>query len=221
MNKILIVLIFILIIPIVNSWKDDTHMQFVENVYHSMPFELQNELNLSRMKEGSVAPDKYFKDFKMHHYPFSYNLAKKWLENKTDISYSFGVAAHYTADSFVAAHNVAGEKYNDHEYFELQATWHISEIECKDYGFKLDQLGIARKNAKDWYVWLKSKDKSIANNEVDEAMIFIYSIAINYFNYKCRDKTLISYDNKFNNLKIIQASLIFLLGLPLLYFFKN
>ena len=221
MNKFLILIVFIIYCLNVNAWKDDTHIMFAENVYYSMPDELQAKLNLSRMKEGSVAPDKDFKDFKRHHYPDSLYLSKLWLNNKTDVSYSFGVASHYISDSFVAPHNIVGEKYNDHAYFESQAFYYSPKAKCKDYGFKLDELKIATKNKQDWNKWLNGKDREIVHEEVDEAMAFVYSIAINYFNYTCRYESEIIYENFYDKKDIIFSSIIFISGLPLLYFFKN
>lgn len=221
MNKIIFLLIIIIISVNVNAWKDDTHMMFVENIYYSMPDEMQKTLNLSRMREGAVAPDKYFKDFKRHHYPDSLPLAKSWLNNKSDVSFSFGVAAHYISDSFVAAHNIPGENYNDHSYFESQVLYYRSLIKCKDYGFKLEDLKMGVKNKADWNPWLKSKDRNIPEKEVDEAMAFMYSIAVNYFNYTCRKEADFSYEPIYSKKDIIKGIIVLISGLPLLYFFKN
>ncbi len=223
MDKFVFLVVLLLYLPNSYAWKWDTHFSIVESVYYSMPNELQSKVNFSRMKEGSVAPDKNFKDFKKHSYPASLILAKKWLSDKSDMAYNFGVASHYISDSFVAAHNIAGEDYNDHERFEITVLKYKPEVECRNYNLNLDRdLVKATESKKDWGFWLKTKDKKIVQKEVDNVMRLIYSISLDYFNYTCRQSTKVTNEGLFTNKRdIIKAAAILLFGLPLLYFFKD
>src|SRR3990170_830062 len=106
MNKkyLMVFLYLLLAIPTSYSWNFRTHETFVENVYNSFPRNIQSNLNLTALKEGSTAPDNVFRDYRNHHYPPSYTKALFWLNktktsynesNYNEASYSFGVASHY------------------------------------------------------------------------------------------------------------------------------
>ena len=164
-----LVIVLLLILPAVNAWKAETHKNIIEYVYLNLPIEQQERLNLTKLKEGAIAPDRDFKDFRNHHYPPSLNKAKLWLDNDTDLSYNLGVASHYIVDSFVAPHNIKGEKYSDHSNFESQVSSYYPSVECKDYGFSLEDLKFGTKNYQDWNLWLKTKNNNIPKREVDEA----------------------------------------------------
>ncbi len=221
MSKFIFIILFLLIAENVYAWKTNTHQEFAENVYYSMPDELQSKLDLNKMKEGSIAPDKFFKDSKNHYYPMSLILAKKWLNNKSDLSYNFGIATNYISDSFDAPYSVIGKNTKDKNLFEGMVSNYKTNVQCEDYGLDLDKDLIKSANNKvDWIKWLGNRDKKIVEKEYDESMMFIYSAAIKEFNYTCRNKTLLN-DEYFDENSLIKAGLIFLFGLPLLYFFKD
>ena len=161
-----ILIILLLLLPTVYAWKAETHENIIEYVYLNLPIEVQTQLNITKLKEGAVMPDRDFKDFRRHHYPASLEEANKWLNNNSDLSLNLGIASHYITDSFAAPHNIPGEEYYDHSYFEKQVTYYYPNIECKDYGFTINNLHIAAKNSEDWGIWLKTKDKKIPQKEV-------------------------------------------------------
>lgn len=202
--------------PTTNAWKWNTHENMIEYIYLNLPLEKQQELNLTKLKEGSITPDKYFKDFKKHHYPPSLEESKKWLNNNTDISLNIGIASHYISDSFAAPHNIVGEEYKDHDKFEGQVNYYTSSMGCKDYGFKLEELRIATQTSKDWNFWLKNKDKKLPQKGVDQSTEFLFSIILNKLNTTCITKTKIEEIPFFNKKKIIIISIFILLGLYLL-----
>src|SRR3989344_1639489 len=119
LKKIFLILSILLLIPNVFAWNWFTHQEIGENVYNALPEDLQNKLNLEKIKEGTIAPDKDFKDNVRHHYPQSYNLTLHWLDvaknsletqDYDNASYAFGVATHYVSDSFSAPHYVKNEQ---------------------------------------------------------------------------------------------------------------
>lgn len=171
--------------PAVHAWKADTHKNIIEYVYLNLPEEAQSRLNLEKLKEGAVMPDRDFKDFRNHHHPNSLREAQKWLNNNTDLSLNLGIASHYITDSFAAPHNIAGEKYSDHNYFEQQVRYYYPDSGCMDYGFNLDDLKIAVKNKKDWNLWLRTKDKTMPQREVEESTRFLFSIVLKKLNTTC------------------------------------
>ena len=79
MKKFVFIILLFFFIPSVISWNWNTHQNIAEKIYYSLPFEEQNNLNLSLIKEGSIAPDKDFKDNVLHHYPPSLNKSLYWL----------------------------------------------------------------------------------------------------------------------------------------------
>ncbi len=214
-----IFIIMVLLLPVSYAWKAETHQNIVEYIYLSLPEDAQSKLDLEKLKEGSVMPDRDFKDFKKHHYPAALNEAHKWLNNGTDLSLNLGIASHYMADSFAAPHNIAGEKYSDHNYFEQQVKYYYPVSVCMDYGFKLENLGIGVNNKKDWDLWLKTKDKSIPENEVEESTKFLFSVILKKLNTACNDISVEVTEKKyFTKRKII---LIFTALLAGLYFLKR
>ncbi len=203
-------------LPNVYAWQWNTHQNIIEFVYLHLDQETQQKLNLTALREGAIIPDRDFKDVQFHHYPSALTEAKKWLNNDTDISLNLGIASHYITDSFVAAHNVKKEKPADHAKFENQVKTYLPNVDCKNDGSKLEDLEKATINAKDWPVWLKTKDKKIAEREVDEATIFLFSIILTELNASCRSKTNIIKTEFITNEKKIIITFIFFIGLFLL-----
>ena len=227
MKKITIIILCFLIIPSVSAWGWNTHQMFVEKVYDSMPLELQSKLNLSLMKEGAIAPDKDFHDNVWHHYPPRYNLSLKCLDfdchnecNYTDASYRFGVATHYISDSFVAPHNIRNEPSKLHSEFERQK--YISKVKCNDYNLDLKKnLEIGSENSKDWGEWMLNKDEKIVNREVDQAMMLVYSVAFDKFDFKCAKLTKIEFMKGYFTKRNFIIGIIFLGVIILTLYFLN
>ncbi len=221
MNKCLL-LIFVLLITANNSfaWNSIGHKKLVENVYYSMPRELQEKLNLTLMKEGAVAPDLVFHDVVKHHYPYSKDLAYKWLSNISNISefaFNFGVASHYISDSFVAPHYISHEDPKLHSEFESQVNYYSVKTKCSDYNYTLDDLAIGAENKKDWEPWLKTKDKSIPQKEFEEAQKFVYTFAIKKLNYSCTDNSLVFEEKPLLNFNRQEQTIAYILFLGLIF----
>ncbi len=202
--------------PAAYSWQWDTHQNIIEYVYLSLPVETQLQLNLTKLKEGAIIPDKDFKDHRRHHYPESLEEARKWLNNDSDLSLNLGIASHYITDSFAAPHNIFGENYDDHADFEKQVGRYYPSVDCQDYNFTLNNLNIATKNSQDWKVWLKTKNKEIPEREVDESAKFLFSIVLDKLNATCGIKTEIEEIPYFNKRKIMVISIITITSILLL-----
>ena len=202
MKKYIISLIILLfILPQQGmAWTWDGHQLIVENIYDSMPEELQNKLDLEMLKEGSIAPDKTFKDFINHHYPRSYDKYLYYInlstynyknQNYKQASFNFGVASHYISDSFVAPHYVRYESEYLHSKFEDQGLDYKIDINCKVI---LSQdlnktLSIeASSKQKEWKNWLKTKDNTMPSEKLQAAQDIILSISEDTFSYKCIQK---------------------------------
>ncbi|MBS3167881.1 zinc dependent phospholipase C family protein [Candidatus Woesearchaeota archaeon] len=216
MKYLINLILLFLLIPTVNAWKWTTHENIIEYVYYNLPLEKQQELNLTKLKEGSIIPDRDFRDTRKHSLPKSLEEAEKWLNNDSDLSLNIGIASHYISDSFVAPHNIAGEDYDDHAKYEGQVKYYYPNSDCKDYGYRLEDLKIASKNSKNWNLWLKTKNKSVPEKEVEESTKFLFSIILNKLNTTCIEKTKIEEIPYFNRKKLIISSLILLIGLYLI-----
>lgn len=193
MNKpVLLIFVFILLAINVNAWNSKTHESLVENVYYSMPENLQNKLNLTELKYGSTAPDLVFHDTVRHHYPQSQQLAYNCLQNITDLktfSYNFGVASHYITDSFVSPHYISKEEQKDHTAFETFKNYTI-KTNCANYNHTLNDLYLGEKNKEDWQPWLDTKNPAIPQKELEQSQQFLFSIAIQMLNYSCSKEVI-------------------------------
>ena len=139
MNHTKTLIIAILLLTPVLSWDWDTHRWSAEQICNDFECNQCEEYVIN----GSIAPDKEFKDFINHH---SYNKswecqegnwtcpdfddfvalekAEQWLNNKTEgcsYYYNIGVAAHYYMDSKVFWHRTQKENYEAcHRPFETK-----------------------------------------------------------------------------------------------------
>lgn len=224
MNKGLIslILVFLAVFTVnCNAWVWETHQNIVDKVYSDMPRELQVKLNLSLMEEGSIAPDKVFHNNVLHHYPQSYELALKALNENNDwdnISYNFGIATHYISDSFSAPHYISNEPYKLHEEFEKQIKNYIPKTKCYNYRIDLKKgLENGSLNYREWGEWLLTKNKEIPEREVEQAMTLVYSIAFDKFNFNCNNKTRVEYAKGFFNWNGFFKFLIFIGIILVLY----
>ncbi len=219
--KYSIIILILLIMPSAYAWNWNTHQHIMEYVYLNLPPEKKLELNLTKLLDGAIIPDRDFKDHRNHHYPDSLEKAQNWLNNDTDLSLSIGIASHYITDSFVAPHNVMGESGAMHSKFENQVSNYYPKVECKDYNYTLEDLKIGTENAKDWDLWLKTKDKTIPEREVDQATKFLFSIVLKKLNVDCTGKTVVTETPYINTNKIILISLTIVIGLISLFIKKR
>ncbi len=192
-----LLLVLLLSLP-VSAWNWETHQALTEAFYYSVDATTQQRLNLTALQEGSVAPDKVFRDFRRHSYPYSLERALYWLDEmkKTndvrEQSYAFGVATHYIADSFSAPHNVAGERYRDHAQYEDQASEDYVYVACANRPYDLaEELGAATEESETWQTWLRTKNKSYPFRAVADAMDLVYAVGLREFSASCGNLTTI------------------------------
>lgn len=192
-----------LILPISNAWDWNTHKLFVDRVYYSLNL---TELNLTLMEEGSITPDKDFKDTYLHHCPYSFGISTKWLriakeaylkKDYENSSYAFGVASHYITDSFSNPHYLPTEPYLLHQRYEKQVDYYTSKTGCgfytNDTNSTLFEESINSRRL--WNSWLIKKDKKIPENQVGKAMELVYSTSLTTFNKKC--VKVVKFENSF------------------------
>lgn len=207
-------ILFILLIGNVNAWNSYYHKSLAEKAYYSIDFETQKNLNLTLILKGSTDPDLVFHDVVKHHYPPSYELAVKWLDkakigyqNKeySDASYSFGVASHYIADSFVSPHYISKEPGNLHSEFENIDRKYKFKTRCYYSEYNLNQtLYSGSLNKEDWALWLMNKDENIPKKELEQALTALYPIAIEAFNSSCNNFETEITKRKFNLLNFFR-----------------
>lgn len=196
--RLIFALFAVLTSLLVSAWNWDTHEAQVKSVYYSLPEDLQLSLNLSAMEEGSIAPDKVFKDFKEHHYPDSYIEAKKWLEDAQQsliskdynkLSYSIGVMSHYIADSFSAPHYLP-DVYKDHKKYEDQGSSRYNKVKCGRSEQSLqDLMSVGVKEQDSWDPWLKSKSSKIPQEAVEKSTKVIFSVVSQLLDLECPTQT--------------------------------
>jgi hypothetical protein len=176
-------LIFVLI-PVGHAWKWDTHASIVEETYYALPPEVQANLSLDALRDGSNDPDEEFHDFRSHSFTSSYYKAINWLDkgkyayqqgNYYDASYCFGVASHYISDTFSAPHCTHDESSSLHTQYEAQGNSlkpHISYNDTDLYammstGYQQGQLS--------WQNWIATDNSIIVQNNLDNATTASYS----------------------------------------------
>jgi hypothetical protein len=179
------------------AWTWEGHNLIVDSVYYSMNDDARLRLNLSAMRDGSVAPDAVFHDNRFHHYPPSYRLASDFLNKSgqayddndySNASYLFGVASHYISDSFAAPHNVEREDMKLHSLFEKQAVSALN-VRCRKEGYDLETaLRIAAENSRDWEEWLKRRNNEIPRRELEQSLELVMPAALDIFNASCSNR---------------------------------
>ena len=188
MNKSLIISLFLIgalfiQIPAASAWNWNTHQEIVESNYNSLPSDIQQNLNLNKMEEGSRDPDFKFFDFKYHSYPNSYGKAEEWLNkgqyyykigNYNYSSYCYGVASHYISDSFSAPH-CAGASGPNHLLYETQASFLTPEVIQSTEDLNSEMNGGRTSGKSDWSDWLKTKSDSDVQKDLDMATSASYS----------------------------------------------
>lgn len=207
----------------VDAWNFNGHQAIVETAYYHAGFSLQQRLNLTLLKEGSIAPDKNFHDVRLHHYPPSYYLAERWLKSAKNnyslgdynkASYAFGVASHYISDSFVAPHYTSREPGSLHAEFERLKNFRVN-IKCYKSNIDLNEsLYQASRNREDWTSWVLSKNESIPRKEFEQAINLTIPVFITTFNSTCN---LFQTEIIKRNFIINQNMIIFLSLISMLY----
>jgi len=222
------IILFLLLISSVDAWNFKGHQGIVEIVYYKSDFGLQERLNLTLLKEGAIAPDRVFHDVRLHHYPPSYYLAEKWLDDAKEqyelkdynkASYSFGVASHYISDSFVAPHYVSKEPGYLHSEFEAQAIKNLDlNIKCYNANINLNETlskGVENKN--DWTLWVLTKNETIPKKEYGQALNAAFPIFLEVFNSTCNNFHTEITRQKFN----FNKSFVFIVLILIIYILKN
>ena len=207
-------ILFILLASSADAWNSYYHRSLAEKAYYSLDFSTQEKLNLTLIKEGATTPDLVFHDVVKHHYPPSYNLAVKWLNdanvnyekgNYNDASYSFGVASHYITDSFVAPHYTSKEPGNLHSEFENIDRKYKFKTKCYYKEYDLNQtLYSGSLNKEDWALWLLSKDDDIPKKELEQALSALYPVALDTFSSSCNNFETEIVKRKFSLLNIFR-----------------
>ncbi len=182
-RKYALLLIFLILTTNTLAWKWETHEGIAENIYENLPEGIQNNLDLKLMQEGSIAPDKTFRDYTNHHYPPSYKKADYWLNKTKELyaneeydkaSFALGVASHYISDSFSAPHYIKKEPPNSHEEYEEQGAIKIKLVcsPAKSSAINLeDELKLAVEEKATWQTWLETRDERIPQDAVKKATI--------------------------------------------------
>jgi hypothetical protein len=181
MNKTIILTIFLvavfLNVSAVSAWDWNTHEEIIESNYHSLPADMQQNLDLKIMKKGSLAPDFIFFDFKYHSYPNSYQKSIYWLNKgqyyygKGDFyyaSYCYGVASHYIADSFSAPH-AAGVGGIQHVIYEAKASFLKPKMVQVKGNLNSTMYNGDLNDQKSWKIWIKTKNDSLIQEDLNQA----------------------------------------------------
>lgn len=182
MNKAIIMSLLLITVSLtqisaVSAWNWDTHQEIVESNYYSLPADMQQNLDLGAMKDGSDDPDFKFFDFKYHGYPNSYDKAIYWLNEGQKhyeigdyyyASYCYGVASHYITDSFAAPH-AAGVSGLNHNLYEVKASFLKPEAVQITGDLDSTLYNGDLKGTKSWNIWVKNKDDSLIQNDLNQA----------------------------------------------------
>jgi hypothetical protein len=192
MRKLILLFIFltglIIQLPTAEAWTVNTHYQIIDQVYYSLPADAQHNLNLSEMRQGSVAPDLKFFDFSYHKYPAGYAKALYWLDKGKreykagdygSASYSFGVASHYISD-FCSAPHCLGKSGAYHTLYEVQSALLKPQI-TEANGNLLTSIENGKTQGQySWNSWIMNRDDSYIQKDLNNAASASY-IAINQY----------------------------------------
>jgi hypothetical protein len=141
MRKYLLILIFIILLCYpVWSWSGKTHQRIVESSLNYLPKEFQKKLlpYKAEILEGSVAPDKIYKDFQNHIYDFDKRKGKgiekvrekyyqiiSFIRDKKPwrlIAFELGILSHYISDLNQPLHTSSSyEEKGFHSKYEKDA----------------------------------------------------------------------------------------------------
>lgn len=224
MNKTIMLAIFLVVVSInmssVSAWDWITHEEIVESNYYSLPSDIQHNLNLNLMKKGSMTPDFVFFDFKYHSYPNSYGKAVYWLNKgqsyykKGDFyyaSYCYGVSSHYITDSFSAPH-AAGVGGLQHIIYEAKASFLKPDVVNITGNLNSTMYNGDLNGTKSWNMWIKNKNDSLIQNDLDHATGASYNAISGSLN----DAYPINENKSENNARFLMP-LLYLINVYLLF----
>jgi len=196
--------LFILILLLTLGWNWDSHKGFIESSFKEFPDDLRAKLSLPLMQDGSMVPDRDFKDFTNHSYPRSIKSINYWFNISKEAflkgdyqkaSTTFGIASHYISDSLAAPHSVSGEDYKDHKLYEDQADFEFN-VRCKSINLEEELQNYSKSKKLEWEEWLNSKSSKFPKSSSKEAANVVFSAALNLFDVKCEN--VIKEEKKFN-----------------------
>lgn len=170
------------------AWSVTNHHDIAEETYYSLPSDVQKNLNLDEMIDGSDDPDTKFMDFKYHVYPYNVGKAKYWLnQGKTSYkkgnydysSYCYGVATHYISDGLAGPHFESGTSHIYHTLYEVRAMFLKAKITY--YSGNLDSIFQKNhlKTKESWESWISEGDDSNIQNDLNRAGSTSYSAVYN------------------------------------------
>lgn len=189
---LLLAAIFLFQISPVEAWSVTNHHAIAEKTYYALPQEVQDNLDLDEMKNGSDDPDLTFFDFEYHSYPASKIKAKFWLnEGKINYekgdynyaSYCFGVASHYISDGFCGPHSVNNASKYYHSLYEIRAmflTPHIEEEYQGDLSSIMEEGNLEVQDS--WNKWRDEGDDAYIQEDLDRATSATYRAIKNSLN---------------------------------------
>lgn len=188
---LIIFLLSFMAMPVADAWSWKTHSDIVDVVYNGLPVDVQKNLDLNMMRDGSNDPDEKFHDFTDHSYPGSLDKAQSWLDqgkaaydsgNYPQASYDYGVASHYISDTFSAPHAVSGESSSEHSSYEDSAK-RLTPVANYVTG-DLNTLMQDGKNqgAKSWANWVEVRDDPIIQNDLNRGASVTLSAIRNSIN---------------------------------------
>jgi len=194
MRSILFVVALVMI-QSVAAWNWDAHEAMVMSVYYRLDPALREHLSVERLAEGSIMPDKVFRDYQKHGFPRSLPEAERWLqsthsflaqEDYSNASLSFGIASHYLTDSFSAPHSISGEPYSLHQLYEDQASQAYDYAECPLNSFALaEAIMTGTEQGKTWGSWVATRDAALPRHAVHDATLSLTTVASDVFNSTC------------------------------------
>tara|TARA_Y100000310_G_C20526002_1_gene736067 strand:- start:6 stop:749 length:744 start_codon:yes stop_codon:yes gene_type:complete len=215
--------VFLFFISGISAWNWEIHENFAEGTYYFLEEDLKNKLDLEEMRRGAIVPDKEFKDFVRHHYPYSYEQALIWLDKSKEAyenedyknsSYFFGIASHYITDSFSSPHNIKGEEGKFHQKYENSASFEAVSFNCLNKDFELEkELSGAVDTGKDWELWLETRDNKIIKKHLEKSFEVLFFTASEVYGSDCVLKTVVDYEDEkifysLENLSFKKISLI-------------
>lgn len=169
------------------AWAASNHYAIAEEVYYSLPNDVQLKLDLSEMINGADDPDYKFFDFQNHHYPISQEKANEWLEkghnyyingDYQQASHCFGVATHYISDSICPPHSGGGHSGYQHTKYEVQAMFFQPHISGNKADLSLSPKQCNDISANAWENWKKTGDSKYLQQCLD------YSADLSYVSVK-------------------------------------
>lgn len=177
--------------PVTDAWSWKTHSDIVDVVYYGLPVDVQRNLDLNTMRDGSNDPDEKFHDFTYHSYPRSLEKAKSWLDqgksaydsgNYVQASYDYGVASHYISDSFSAPHTVSDESSSEHSRYEDHAKKLTPNAVYENGDLNSLMQDGENQGINSWSRWLNTKDDSIIQNDLNRGASAALSAVKNSIN---------------------------------------